>query len=73
MGTGTTAARHSGPEAGKGRAEKDAGFLSTLDSRITRHQSAISVVTGALAVLGLGAMALGLSRVSPLLKALWPF
>ncbi len=72
MGTGTTAARHSGPEAGKGRAEK-AGFLSTLDSRITRHQSAISVITGALAVLGLGAMALGLSRVSPLLKALWPF
>ena len=44
-----------------------------IDSRITRHQSAISVITGALAVLGLGAMALGLSRVSPLLKALWPF
>jgi len=73
MGTGTTAVHHGGPEAGKGRAEKDAGFLSTLDSQIMRHQSAISVVTGALAVLGLWAMALGLSRVSPLLKVLWPF
>jgi len=72
MGTGTTAVRR-GPEAGKGRAEKDAGFLSTLDGQIMRHQSAISIITGALAVLGLGAMALGLSQVSPLLKVLRPF
>ena len=73
MGTGTTAVRHGGPEAGKGRPENDTGFLSTLDGQIMRHQSAISIITGALAVLGLGAMALGLSQVSPLLKVLRPF
>ena len=48
-------------------------MLSTLDSQIMRHQAAISAVTGALAVLGVGAIVLGLARVSPLLKILWPF
>jgi hypothetical protein len=70
---GTTAVRHGGQGAGKNRAQKDGGLLSTLDSRIMRHQVAISAVTGALAVLGVGAIALGLSGVSPLLKILWPF
>ena len=55
------------------RAAKDGGLLSTLDSQIIRHQAAISAVTGALAVLGVGAIVLGLSRVSPLLKIFWPF
>jgi hypothetical protein len=50
-----------------------AGLLSVLDSQIMRHQVAISFVTGALAVLGVGAMSLGLARVSPLLKVLLPF
>jgi len=70
---GTTAVRQGGPETGKDRAVKDGGFLSTLDGQIMRHQAAISVVTGALAVLGVAAMILGLSRVSPLLKVLSPF
>jgi hypothetical protein len=48
-------------------------YLSTLDSQIMRHQSAISLLTGALAILGVGAMFLGLARVSPLLKVLSPF
>jgi hypothetical protein len=69
---GTTAVRQGGQGAGKNRAAKG-GLLSTLDSQIMRHQAAISAVTGALAVLGVGAMVLGLSRVSPLLKILWPF
>ena len=49
------------------------GLLGTLDSHINQHQSAISLVTGALAVLGVGAMLLGVARVSPLLKVLSPF
>jgi len=53
--------------------ETDGGFLSSLDSQIMRHQRAISVVTGVLAVLGVGAIVLGLSRVSPLLKVFSPF
>jgi hypothetical protein len=48
-------------------------FLSSLDNQIMRHQREISIVTGALAVLGVGAIVLGLSRVSPLLKVLSPF
>jgi len=48
-------------------------LLSSLDSQIMRHQREISVVTGILAVLGVGAIVLGLSRVSPLLKVLSPF
>jgi hypothetical protein len=73
MGMGTTAVRQGRQGAGKNRAKKDGGFLSTLDSQIMRNQAAISVVTGALAVLGVGAIVLGLSRVSPLLKVLSPF
>jgi hypothetical protein len=49
------------------------GLLSTLDSHINQRQSAISLVTGALAVLGVGAMLLGVARVPPLLKVLSPF
>ena len=73
MGTGTPEVRQSGPETGKDRTAKDGGFLSTLDGLIIRHQTAISVFAGALAVLGVGAMIVGLSRVSPLLKVLTPF
>jgi hypothetical protein len=49
------------------------GLLDTLDDQITRHQSAISLVTGILAVLGVSAMFLGVARVSPLLRVLSPF
>lgn len=72
MRTRTTAEPQdrSGPETR--RTEND-GFLSSLDRRIMRHQREISVVTGLLAVLGVGAIALGLSRVSPILKVLSPF
>jgi hypothetical protein len=73
MAMGTTAVHQGGHGAGKNRAAKDSGLLSMLDSQIMRHQAAISAVTGALAVLGVGAIVLGLSRVSPLLKILWPF
>jgi hypothetical protein len=48
-------------------------LLHTLDSQIIRHQSLISLVTGILAVLGVGAMLIGVVRVSPLLRALSPF
>lgn len=61
----------SGPETE--RTPKGGGFLSSLDSQIMRHQREISVVTAVLAVLGVGAIVLGLSRVSPLLKVLSPF
>jgi len=40
------------------RTTENAGLLSVLDSQIMRHQAAISFVTGALAVLGVGAMSL---------------
>lgn len=73
MGMGTTAVHPGGQGAGKNRAAKDGGLLSTLDRQIMRHQAAISAVTGALAVLGVGAVVLGLARVSPALKILWPF
>ena len=52
---------------------KNDSFLSSLDSQIMRHEREISVVTGVLAVLGVGAIVLGLSRVSPLLKVFSPF
>ena len=52
---------------------KNDSFLSSLDNQIMRHQREISVVTGILAVLGVGAIVLGLSRVSPLLKVFSPF
>ena len=70
---GATTVRQGGQGAGKDRSAKDEGFLSALDRRIMRHQAAISVVTGALAVLGVGTMLLGLSRVSPLLKVFSSF
>ncbi len=73
MAAETTAIHQSGPEAGKGSASEDTGLLSTLDSQIMRHQSAISFVTGVLAVLGMAAIFLGLARVSPLPKILSPF
>ncbi len=60
MGSGTTARQSS-------------GLLDTLDAQIMRHQSAISLVTGILAVLGVGAMLFGVARVSPLLRVLSPF
>jgi hypothetical protein len=49
------------------------GFLSTFDSHIVRHHVTISIVTGILAILGVGAMVVGLSGVSPLLRVLRPF
>jgi hypothetical protein len=49
------------------------GLLSTLDGQIMRHQRAISVVTGALAILGVAAMILGFAGLSSTLKALSPF
>lgn len=73
MGAETTAVQQGGPGAGKGSASEDTGLLSTLDSQIMRHQSAISLVTGVLAIVGAAAMFLGLARVSPLLRALSPF
>lgn len=65
METGTRTAPHSGSEG--------TGLLAALDRQIMRHQSSISFVTAVLAVLGVSAIALGLARVSPLLKALSPF
>jgi len=60
MGAGTTVRQSS-------------GLLQTLDGHITRHQSGISLVTGILAVLGVGAMLFGVVRASPLLRVLSPF
>jgi hypothetical protein len=61
----TTAVRQTEPEP--------IGLLSTLDGQIMRHQRAISVVTGALAILGVAAMILGFAGLSSTLKALSPF
>jgi hypothetical protein len=59
---------------GSGTATRQSsGLLDTLDAQITRHQSAISLVTGILAVLGVSAMFLGVARVAPLLRVLSPF
>jgi hypothetical protein len=55
------------------RKEAISALLSTLDSHINQRQSVISLVTGTLAVLGVGAMLLGVARVSPHLKVLSPF
>ena len=65
MEGGTTAVRQTDPEP--------IGLLSTIDGRIMRHQLAISVVTGALAILGVAAIILGFAGLSPNLKALSPF
>lgn len=73
MGSETTTVSPSGPTAGKDVVSENTGLLGTLDRQIMRHQSAISLATGALAILGLGAISLGLARVSPALRVLFPF
>lgn len=65
MDSGTTAVPQTEPAP--------IGLLSTIDGHIMRHQLAISVVTGALAVLGVAAIILGFAGLSPNLKALSPF
>jgi len=65
METGTTAVRQSEPASG--------GLLSTIDGQIIRHQHAISVVTGVLAVLGVAAIVVGFAGLSANLKVLSPF
>ena len=65
MEGGTTAVRQTDPEP--------VGLLSTIDAQIMRHQHAISVVTGALAILGVAAIILGFAGLSSNLKALSPF
>ena len=65
MERGTTAVRQTEPEP--------IGLLGTLDGQIMRHQRAISVVTGALAILGVAAIILGFTGLSPNLKAVSPF
>ena len=73
MRTGTVTVRKSGPQVGKGHEANDGGVLSTLDRHIVRHQATISIVTGILAVLSVGAMVVGLSGVPPILRVLSPF
>jgi len=73
MDSETTTVSPSGPSAGKDVASKSAGLLGALDRQIMRHQSAISLAAAALAILGAGAIFLGLARVSPILKVLSPF
>ncbi len=65
MDSGVTAIRQTDPGP--------LGLLGTIDSQILRHQRVISVVTGALAILGVAAIVLGFARLSPNLKALSPF
>jgi hypothetical protein len=65
MQGGTTAVQQTDPEA--------IGLLSTIDGQTMRHHLAISVVTGALAILGVAAIILGFAGLSPNLKALSPF
>jgi hypothetical protein len=65
MEGGTTAVRHTDPEP--------VGLLSTIDAHIMRHLRAISVVTGALAILGVAAIIPGFAGLSPNPKALSPF
>jgi hypothetical protein len=60
----TTAVRQTEPEP--------VGLLGAIDGQIMRHQLAISVVTGALAILGVAAIILGFAGLSPNLKALSP-
>ena len=61
------------PRKGATMETEPVGLLSTLDERIMRHQRVISVVTGALAILGVAAIILGLAGLSSNLKALSPF
>ena len=63
MEGGTTAVQQTDPN----------GILSTLDGQIMRHQLAISVVTGVLAILGVAAIILGFAGLSTNLKVIAPF
>ena len=65
MDSGATAIRQTEPEP--------VGLLGAIDGQIMRHQLAISVVTGALAILGVAAIILGFAGLSSNLKALSPF
>ena len=65
MESGTTAVGQSEPVPG--------GLLSSIDEQIIRHQHAISVVTGVLAVLGVAAIVVGFTGLSASLKVLSPF
>jgi hypothetical protein len=73
MGSKTTTVSPSDPTASKDVVSEKTGLLGTLDRQIVRHQSAISLATAILAILGLGAISLGLARVSPALSVLSPF
>jgi hypothetical protein len=73
MSSNTTTVSPRGPEAGRRAGSENLGLLGTLDQQIMRHQSAISLATGILAILGVGAIVLGAMRVSPDLKVLLPF
>ena len=72
VGAGAKVA-HGGSRSGRNRTVNSRGVLETLDNLIMRHRSAISIITGLLAILGVGAMAVGLANISPLLKVLSPF
>ena len=63
--SGTTAVRQSEPAP--------VGLLSSIDGKIIRHQHAISIVTGVLAVLGVAAIVVGFTGLSANLKILSPF
>jgi hypothetical protein len=65
MESGTTAVRQSEPAP--------VGLLSSIDGKIIRHQHAISIVTGVLAVLGVAAIVVGFTGLSANLKVLSPF
>jgi hypothetical protein len=65
MESRTTAVRQSEPAP--------VGLLSTIDGQIIRHQHAISVVTGVLAILGVAAIVVGFTGLSANLKVLSPF
>jgi hypothetical protein len=65
MESGTTAVRQSEPAP--------VGLLFSIDGKIIRHQHAISIVTGVLAVLGVAAIVVGFTGLSANLKVLSPF
>ena len=65
MDSGSTAVRQNNPEP--------LGLLGTIDQQISRHQHAISLVTGALAILGVAAGIAGYFGLSSNLKVLSPF
>jgi len=65
MESGTTPVRQSEPAP--------RGLLGTIDALIIRHQYAIAVVTGVLAILGAAAIVVGFTGLSANLRALSPF